>query len=398
MRYSTFTFIRFTIITLLAVPFFVFAQQGNSNSVEVMPSHIQLPSKNGGIMPESPFYFFDKAGEAIQELFTFNPETKVALQLTFALERIAEIQVILEKSGIEARGLGIARKRLKEHTSKAADIVEKEKLRGKDVSSLAGEVVNKINLQKKIVEQIFEKAQKKFLAEKEYLREEFLTAINTKDLEAQKKIRVELAEVKAIKNKIVEKRNAILLALKTEKDRLHDELSDEKRKEEEEKEAREIALKQNEELEKKIRTNIRTVGIEQYEKQLENEELALKRLKEKLETKEITNGEITQQQKEVLKRLEEKLKIAEKRIKTEREILFEEKKKIGELRRETEADEIGQNIQETLFRKILQGNTETSVSLNELFVPMELTGDGQQNNLQQILEHLRNRGLINSEF
>jgi len=286
MRYITFISMRFIIITLLAVPFVVSAQQ--SNPVEVVPSHIQVPNAGlsadlpardaqagslprAGITPESPFYFLDKAGEVIQEFFTFNPETKTMLQLTFVLERIAEIQVILETSGIEAKGLAIARERLKEHASKAVDIVENEKLSGKDVSPIAGEVMDTINLQKKTVEQIFEKAQEKFLAEKEYLRGEFLTAIKAKDIEAQKKVRRELVEVKAIKNKMGEKRDATLLALETEKDRLLDDVSDEKRREEKVRELDLIAQKQKEAEEERIRIAIRQAGPEQYENQLKKQ-------------------------------------------------------------------------------------------------------------------------------
>ncbi|MDA1337149.1 MAG: DUF5667 domain-containing protein [bacterium] len=47
---------------------------------------------NPGITPESPFYFLDRIGEALQEFFTFNPEGKARLQITFAAERVAEIE------------------------------------------------------------------------------------------------------------------------------------------------------------------------------------------------------------------------------------------------------------------------------------------------------------------
>ena len=51
---------------------------------------------NAGFTPESPFYFLDKFGEALRSFFTFNPEGKARLQITFAAERVAEIKVILE--------------------------------------------------------------------------------------------------------------------------------------------------------------------------------------------------------------------------------------------------------------------------------------------------------------
>ncbi|MEK9183862.1 MAG: DUF5667 domain-containing protein, partial [Patescibacteria group bacterium] len=70
--------IKTTVISLLLVPFLVFAQNGTT-----------LP--NAGLTPESPFYFLDKLGEALREFFTFNPEGKARLQIAFAAERVAEI-------------------------------------------------------------------------------------------------------------------------------------------------------------------------------------------------------------------------------------------------------------------------------------------------------------------
>ena len=75
--------IKIVLISLLFIPALVFAQ-----NQAVLP--------NAGLTPESPFYFFDKLGEALREFFTFNPEGKARLQITFAAERVAEIKVILE--------------------------------------------------------------------------------------------------------------------------------------------------------------------------------------------------------------------------------------------------------------------------------------------------------------
>ena len=56
----------------------------------------QTTLPGAGLTPESSFYFFDRIGEALQEFFTFNPEAKARLQITFAAERVAEIKIILE--------------------------------------------------------------------------------------------------------------------------------------------------------------------------------------------------------------------------------------------------------------------------------------------------------------
>jgi hypothetical protein len=111
-------------ISLLFLPILVFAQNG-----AVLP--------NAGLTPESPFYFLDKFGEALREFFTFNPEGKARLQITFAAERIAEIKVVFETKRIEAKGIGVAQSRLQAHLANAATILDEQRTAGKDVSSLA---------------------------------------------------------------------------------------------------------------------------------------------------------------------------------------------------------------------------------------------------------------------
>src|SRR3989344_1858602 len=121
------------IMALAAVSLFMF-----SGGAAFAQNQTALPS--AGLTPESPFYFLDKLGETLREFFTFNPEGKARLQITFAAERVAEIKVILETKGIEARGLDVAQARLQEHLGNAAEIVIKQKGEGKDVSKLAKEL------------------------------------------------------------------------------------------------------------------------------------------------------------------------------------------------------------------------------------------------------------------
>ena len=111
--------------SLLFVPSFVFAQTA-------------LP--NAGLTPDSPFYFLDTLGETLQEFFTFSPEGKARLNIAFAAERMAEIQVMLATKGVDAKGLGTAQERLRSQLSDATDIVSKQKSEGKDVSELAKEL------------------------------------------------------------------------------------------------------------------------------------------------------------------------------------------------------------------------------------------------------------------
>ena len=97
------------------VALFAFA----SGTAFAQSPQVALPS--AGLTPESNFYFLDKFGEAFREFFTFNPDGKAHLRITFAAERIAEIKVILETKGVEAQGLEVAQSRLQAHLANASN-------------------------------------------------------------------------------------------------------------------------------------------------------------------------------------------------------------------------------------------------------------------------------------
>ncbi len=211
--------IKTAIILFLFVPLLVFAK-----------NQAALPS--AGLTPESPFYFFDKLGETLQEFFTFNPEGKARLQITFAAERVAEIKVILETKGVDAKGLEVAQARLQEHLGDAAEIVIKQKGKGKDVSKLAKELADGFEEPKSKLADSF-KSQKQALGIKEgELKTQLKAAHSAGDTAKEEALVQKLGQVKAQKE---------LLELK--KDDIEDELGAEEEKLEEEMEARHKAEK-----------------------------------------------------------------------------------------------------------------------------------------------------------
>ena len=149
----------FIMAVSLVVSVFLF-----TGSAVFAQNQVILP--NAGLTPESNFYFLDKFGEALREFFTFNPEGKAHLQITFASERIAEIKVILETKGVEAKGLEVAQSRLQAHLANAATIVVDQKAKGKDVSQLAKELDDEFDAPKSALEQTF-KAKKRALEAQE---------------------------------------------------------------------------------------------------------------------------------------------------------------------------------------------------------------------------------------
>ena len=173
-------------ISLLFIPFFVFAQNQT-----VLPS--------AGLTPESPFYFIDTLGETLREFFTFNPESKARLQITFAAERVAEIKIILETKGVEAKGLEIAQSRLRAHLGNVAEIVITQKNKGKDVSKLAKELDDGFEKPKLALAQSF-KAEKRALEAKENeLKTKLKAAHRAGDTTQAEAIAQELGQVKAKK-------------------------------------------------------------------------------------------------------------------------------------------------------------------------------------------------------
>ncbi len=149
--------IKSILISSLFVPLFIFAQ-----NQAVLP--------NAGLTPESPFYFLDKLGETLREFFTFNPEAKAHLQIDFASERIAEVKVILETRGVNAKGLKVAQSRLQANIAKAAGIVEDEKSKGRDVSELAKSLSEDFDANKEALKQAFKDQERSIEAKVDELK------------------------------------------------------------------------------------------------------------------------------------------------------------------------------------------------------------------------------------
>ena len=221
--------IKSVLISLLFVPVFVFAQ-----NQAVLP--------NAGLTPESPFYFIDKLGETLREFFTFNPEGKARLQITFAAERVAEIKVLLETKGVDAKGLEVAKARLQAHLGDAAEIVIKQKNKGKDISKLAKELDDEFEKPKSALADSFRAEKRALKAKEDELKTQLKTAHRAGDTAKAEAIAQELGQVKA---------QLELLELKEED--MDDILEAEEEKLEEEMEARAEAEKKIQKAENKKR-------------------------------------------------------------------------------------------------------------------------------------------------
>ena len=206
-------------------------------------SQATLPS--AGLTPESNFYFLDKFGEALREFFTFNPEGKARLQITFAAERIAEIKVILETKGVEAKGLEVAQSRLQAHLANAATIVIDQKAKGKDVSQLAKELDDEFDAPKTALEQTFKAEKRALEAQEKDLKSKILEARRAGDTAQVENLIQQLGQVKAQKELLELKEEEAEDALEQEEERLEEEME---AKEEAEKAIREAEKEKQEVL------------------------------------------------------------------------------------------------------------------------------------------------------
>lgn len=218
-------------------------------------------------VPGDALYPVKELTENIRLATALSPENKASLQVALAAERVEEIKVMVETKGIDAQRLEVAQARLESHAAKAAEIVEQEKQKGKDVSKLAGKIVDNFHLQRKGAKAAFENAKQEFFAKRKQLHEQLLNAIKAGDTALEEKIRSELIQIEVAKDEAEAKKDAIIVVLEVEKDRLQDELEEKKRQEDEIRDVAERADEERKEAEEKQRELEEKMREEEAKKQ-----------------------------------------------------------------------------------------------------------------------------------
>ncbi|MDO8559310.1 MAG: DUF5667 domain-containing protein [bacterium] len=325
--------IKTVIISLLFIPGLVFAQAGlpADLSAEALAEAEGLPK--AGLTPESPFYFLDKLGETLQEFFTFNPEGKARLQITFAAERIAEIQIVFEKKGIEAKGIEKAQNRLLAHLASASAILAEQTSKGEDISQLAAELNTNLGASKDSLKNTFKEQKEALKAEEADLKAQLRTAYKTGNTVEEEALAAQLGQVKA---------QLELIELK--EDDIEDDIEDEEENIEEvmaEKAEAESKIRKAEREKEKVLQEAQKEGVElpanafsefdallvQAKAVFDLENFAdakrlAKQAKDSLETIENTIEELEdalEAKEEAIERLEEEKEEQEERIKEEKE-------------------------------------------------------------------------------
>ncbi|OGD33911.1 hypothetical protein A2988_00250 [Candidatus Azambacteria bacterium RIFCSPLOWO2_01_FULL_46_25] len=195
-------------IATLFVPLLVFGQG---------PSTI-LP--NAGLTPDSAWYFFDKLGEAMRDLFTFNKEAKARLQIVFAAERIAEIKVLLEAKGVAAPGLAVAEGRLQEHLTRAAGVLDAEKAKGKDVRALAKSLNEDFDASKSALEDVFKEKKRVLEQQEKEVKAKIVAAREINDTAQVAALETQLAALKAEKKELEKKEDEQESAFEDDEEKL----------------------------------------------------------------------------------------------------------------------------------------------------------------------------------
>lgn len=205
-----------------------------------------LPS--AGLTPESPFYFLDRWGEDLRELFTFNPEAKAKLQVEFAGERIAEIKIMVETKGVEAKGITMAQSLLIANVARAADIIQSEKTSGKDVTQFAKNIDDEFFAREKLLTQTFLDAREKLIAEHQNIKTKLIKdAQAAGDTAKVAELTQQLGDIQNQTNDLKDKKDEIKDSFRSEKKKIEQELNQEDQNQSEQDQSDEDQLEQNQE-------------------------------------------------------------------------------------------------------------------------------------------------------
>src|SRR3989344_7368919 len=311
--------IKSILISILFVPVLAFAHEP-----------VMLP--NAGLTPESAFYFVDKIGEALREFFTFNPESKAHLQIDFAAERIAEIKIILETKGVNAKGLEVAESRLQANIAKAAGIVEGEKSKGKDVSELAKSISRDFDANKEALKQAFKAEERSLEAKEDELKAKIREARRAGDTAQVEALVKELGEIKAQKELLELKEEEQEEALEQEEEKIEREMD--------KKEDAEKAIKEAEEEKQEVLDEAAEDGVSVPAEAFEKFDRLLAQAKE-LFAKENYVGakQLAKQAEDALEKVEDAIEDLEE-AKEEEEELKEEQEERAKERTEKEAERL----------------------------------------------------------
>jgi hypothetical protein len=154
--------------------------------------------------------------EEVVVAVTPNPETKAKLRIEFAGRRVKEVEEVVKKNGVNQEALNIGLSQIKKNFSKAADIVESEKNKGRDVKGIAKTVNDNLNEDVSSLKNIFNEQNRNLKNREEEIKTVINEAQKTENPSKLEDLKSQLAQVRSNKN-----------VLETKKEEFKNSLSDE---------------------------------------------------------------------------------------------------------------------------------------------------------------------------
>lgn len=140
----------FFLLFIVTVPV-TYAAHGRVLSAVRNSSRVDLTVNQGPgfLLPSSPIYFVDLLRDNLTLfLVSYDGSIKAKEHLRIAGERVAELNVLLDKEVIDQKSLNVGLENLADHVQAAAETLRSEKHRGKNVEELASDLNKAINEQK----------------------------------------------------------------------------------------------------------------------------------------------------------------------------------------------------------------------------------------------------------
>ena len=145
---------------------------------------VPLAAGSGTLLPDSPFYFLDLWRDRLRMLLTVNSEDRARLGMKIAAERLAELQLMLQRNN--PRGVSLALENLTNHIDESRRILQSQQARGKEVGALAHDLNEAIDQD----QEFLAKMEKHGPGESKFL----IKAAQTKIAEAEVEIENELPQ------------------------------------------------------------------------------------------------------------------------------------------------------------------------------------------------------------
>jgi len=306
-------------------------------------SDITVPAlPNPGLKPGDFFYFLDVWGESIQEFFTFNPENRALLQARFALERIAEVNALLEERGIDAPGLSTAQEKIRRNMERANEILERQRARGREISALAKRLEAEFDTRQDLLESILDSREVRIDAEIEARKAEIEEARLANNFQRITELRTKIEELRLRKERLEALRERFAATLDAEEERMELKMDEREREiDASEDEARRRFNEERKELRRALKERERT--LEERERALEI------RLREAVIAQDATLIAQIERELEDVKGKEEALREEREAL---RDKLREARERIQEERQDEEREE---EIREVDFETIEGG-------------------------------------------